>query len=221
MTFVLVLLFKYGVRYRTKLKSTSWYGETYLSIILVPLSVLLFVVRTLLMRCCSVCALYMPTWDLLASPSSSFSWESLHSSSLRRHRCGWTPSPSCSSSTILRYNIRSFYVLATDLECYVCSMRYLVQNAMLQQKLWVIYSAQVVGVGSVFFWPAPVLLKQGYLVITAVVTAYMFTYIPEWTTWTLLVAMAIYDLYAVLTPGGPLKVSFLLTRLPVYLVFPA
>ena len=27
---------------------------------------------------------------------------------------------------------------------------------------------QVVGVGSVFFWPAPVLLKQGYLVVTGV-----------------------------------------------------
>ncbi len=63
--------------------------------------------------------------------------------------------------------------------------------------------------GSLFFWPAPVLLKQGYLVITGVVTAYMFTFVPEWTTWTLLIAMALYDLYAVLTPGGPLKVAFL------------
>jgi len=66
---------------------------------------------------------------------------------------------------------------------------------------------QVVGVGSLFFWPAPVLLKQGYLVVTGVVTAYMFTFVPEWTTWTLLISMALYDLYAVLVPGGPLKVS--------------
>lgn len=62
--------------------------------------------------------------------------------------------------------------------------------------------------GSLFFWPAPVLLKQGYLVVTGVVTAYMFTFVPEWTTWTLLIAMALYDLYAVLVPGGPLKVLF-------------
>ncbi len=68
---------------------------------------------------------------------------------------------------------------------------------------------QVVGVGSLFFWPAPVLLKQGYLVVTGVVTAYMFTFVPEWTTWTLLIAMALYDLYAVLVPGGPLKVRLL------------
>lgn len=60
--------------------------------------------------------------------------------------------------------------------------------------------------GSLFFWPAPVLLKQGYLVVTGVVTAYMFTFVPEWTTWTLLIGMALYDLYAVLVPGGPLKV---------------
>ena len=64
--------------------------------------------------------------------------------------------------------------------------------------------------GSLFFWSAPVLLKQGYLVVTGVVTAYMFTFVPEWTTWTLLIAMALYDLYAVLVPGGPLKVIQLL-----------
>lgn len=38
-----------------------------------------------------------------------------------------------------------------------------------------------------------------------VVTAYVFTWIPEWTTWMLLVFMAIYDIVAVLVPGGPLK----------------
>ena len=34
---------------------------------------------------------------------------------------------------------------------------------------------------------------------------YMFTFVPEWTTWALLMAMALYDLWAVLLPGGPLK----------------
>ena len=66
---------------------------------------------------------------------------------------------------------------------------------------------QVVGVLCVFYWPAPILLKQGYLVLTGVVVAYVFTFIPEWTTWVLLLAMALYDLWAVLTPHGPLKVS--------------
>lgn len=40
---------------------------------------------------------------------------------------------------------------------------------------------------------------------TGVVVAYIFTSIPQWTTWVLLVAMALYDLFAVLTPSGPLQ----------------
>ena len=66
-------------------------------------------------------------------------------------------------------------------------------------------AAQVVGVTALFFWPAPLALKQGYLVVVGTVTAYVFTFVPEWTTWALLVAMALYDLWAVLSPGGPLK----------------
>ena len=58
---------------------------------------------------------------------------------------------------------------------------------------------------ALFFWPAPLALKQGYLVVVGTVTAYVFTFVPEWTTWALLVAMALYDLWAVLSPGGPLK----------------
>ncbi len=65
----------------------------------------------------------------------------------------------------------------------------------------------MVGVTALFFWPAPILMKQGYLVVTGMVTAYMFTFIPEWSTWVMLIAMALYDLCAVLTSHGPLKVS--------------
>lgn len=104
----------------------------------------------------------------------------------------------------------------------------------------------MVGSVTLFFFPAPLIWKQIYLIITGtpartgrnsacytaaacqplscasrpacprstpclppaptgVVTAYVFTWIPEWTTWVLLVAMAIYDVVAVLVPGGPLK----------------
>lgn len=49
------------------------------------------------------------------------------------------------------------------------------------------------------------MLKQIYLINASVVVAYVFTWIPEWTTWTLLVAMAVYDVGAVLAPGGPLR----------------
>ncbi|GJM95862.1 hypothetical protein PR202_ga12643 [Eleusine coracana subsp. coracana] len=52
----------------------------------------------------------------------------------------------------------------------------------------------------------PIALHQAALVVVAVLTAFWFTLLPEWTTWALLIAMAIYDLAAVLLPGGPLRV---------------
>uniref|UniRef100_A0A061R1G5 Presenilin n=1 Tax=Tetraselmis sp. GSL018 TaxID=582737 RepID=A0A061R1G5_9CHLO len=71
---------------------------------------------------------------------------------------------------------------------------------------YVIYNFAVVGMLSLFFLPVPITMKQGYLIVTGVVVAYIFTLVPEWTTWVMLVAMALYDLCAVLIPGGPLKV---------------
>ena len=69
-----------------------------------------------------------------------------------------------------------------------------------------VYNISIVGVLAVFFWPSPLAMRQGYLIAIAAIVAFYFTRIPEWTTWTLLIAMAVYDLYAVLTPGGPLRV---------------
>ncbi|KAG0447378.1 hypothetical protein HPP92_028369 [Vanilla planifolia] len=52
----------------------------------------------------------------------------------------------------------------------------------------------------------PISLTQGYLVVIAVLVAYCFTLLPEWTTWALLVSVAVYDLAAVLLPVGPLRI---------------
>ncbi|CAD7694965.1 unnamed protein product [Ostreobium quekettii] len=71
---------------------------------------------------------------------------------------------------------------------------------------FILYNFSIVGMLGLFFWPAPLFMKQGYLVVIGVLVAYIFTLIPEWTTWVLLVFMALYDLAAVLAPGGPLKV---------------
>ncbi|KAL7225687.1 hypothetical protein ACSBR1_020944 [Camellia fascicularis] len=64
----------------------------------------------------------------------------------------------------------------------------------------------VVGVLSVFSRAVPIFLKQGFMVALGIIVAAWFTNLPEWTTWVLLIALALYDLVAVLAPGGPLKI---------------
>jgi presenilin 1 len=44
------------------------------------------------------------------------------------------------------------------------------------------------------------------MVAVAVIVAVWFARLPEWTTWVLLVALALYDLAAVLCPRGPLRI---------------
>ena len=69
-----------------------------------------------------------------------------------------------------------------------------------------LWNFAVGGVACLFVLPSsPLSARQGYCVFTGVATAFIFTHVPPWTTWALLGAMAVYDLYAVLAPGGPLK----------------
>ncbi|KAI7985350.1 Presenilin-like protein [Camellia lanceoleosa] len=69
----------------------------------------------------------------------------------------------------------------------------------------VLFNFTVVGVSAVFMSKMPIFLTQAYLVVIGMLVAYWFTLLPEWTTWVLLVALALYDLAAVLLPGGPLR----------------
>ncbi|CDP17383.1 unnamed protein product [Coffea canephora] len=69
----------------------------------------------------------------------------------------------------------------------------------------VLFNFTVVGVLATFMENFAIFIKQGYLVVVGMLVAYWFTLLPEWTTWVLLVAMALYDLAAVLLPGGPLR----------------
>ncbi|PKU73243.1 presenilin-like protein At2g29900 [Dendrobium catenatum] len=71
--------------------------------------------------------------------------------------------------------------------------------------LLLLFNFSVVGTLSVFLAKAPISLTHGYLVIIGVLVAYWFTLLPEWTTWALLISMALYDLAAVLLPVGPLR----------------
>lgn len=69
----------------------------------------------------------------------------------------------------------------------------------------VLFNFTVVGVMAVFMSKMAIFVTQAYLVVVGMLVAYWFTLLPEWTTWVLLVAMALYDLAAVLLPGGPLR----------------
>ncbi|KAK2976726.1 hypothetical protein RJ640_000746 [Escallonia rubra] len=69
-----------------------------------------------------------------------------------------------------------------------------------------LFNFTAVGVLSVFSRGVPILLRQSYMVVLGIIVAAWFTKLPEWTTWSLLVALALYDLVAVLAPGGPLKI---------------
>ena len=68
--------------------------------------------------------------------------------------------------------------------------------------LAIAFNSAAVGALTLFAFPAPLLVKQGYLVALAVGTAFVFTFVPEWTTWLLLIAMALYDLVAGVWGGG-------------------
>lgn len=62
----------------------------------------------------------------------------------------------------------------------------------------------IVGILALFYY-APPKMMQGYLVFLSIIMGWMLTRLPEWTTWAILLAVAIYDICAVLLPGGPLQ----------------
>ncbi|KAL0477438.1 presenilin [Acrasis kona] len=69
---------------------------------------------------------------------------------------------------------------------------------------FLLYNFTILGVVSIF-WQAPTIFTQAYLIVVSCMTGWWLTRLPEWTTWAILAAVAIYDVIAVLTPKGPLK----------------
>lgn len=68
----------------------------------------------------------------------------------------------------------------------------------------VLWNFGVVGIVSLFYY-AHEKMSQVYLVILSVILGWMLTRLPEWTTWAILIVVAIYDIVAVLCPKGPLQ----------------
>jgi presenilin 1 len=71
---------------------------------------------------------------------------------------------------------------------------------------FVLWNSAAVGVIAIFYQHGiPTFITQYYLVVTSVIMAWQLSGLPTWNAWTLLVLLAFYDLFAVLTPCGPLK----------------
>lgn len=68
----------------------------------------------------------------------------------------------------------------------------------------VLWNIGVVGMISVFYFAHP-RLNQIYLILISVLMGWTLTRLPEWSSWAILLFVAIYDIVAVLCPGGPLR----------------
>jgi presenilin 1 len=69
-----------------------------------------------------------------------------------------------------------------------------------------LWNFAIVGVISIFYQKGiPRAFTQWYLIAVSCIMAWTLSKFPQWTSWALLIMLALYDLCAVLTPCGPLR----------------
>ena len=69
---------------------------------------------------------------------------------------------------------------------------------------FVVWNLSLVGIRSIFFEGHPY-IRQGYHIVISIILGWLLCKLPQWTTWALLLLVAIYDILAVCLPYGPLR----------------
>lgn len=70
--------------------------------------------------------------------------------------------------------------------------------------VFIVWNFSVTGLFAIFS-TVPRLVNQAYLIVMSSLMAYIFRKLPEWCAWTILGILVAWDLFAVLTPWGPLR----------------